>query len=229
MPSKTTLLSLSLALATTASAQSTTIATLLLPDWCVTQSAPTVTVVNQASDLTTYSYSCTTNSAAISAASSKASQIRESAQNAASSLRASLGSLIPDIPQITDLPNPFNDKMKRQDGDCFGLDAFNACIPWEITQGPSYWAVHYTVTDVVAADQVCSFGEGGVASGDATCTASGRVDTRIWGDGDGVHTETFARSEIDEFFIRNTVSVTMGGPAQGELTWIALLFIVCMY
>lgn len=88
---------------------------------------------------------------------------------------------------------------------------FDACIPWEITQGPSYWAVHYTATDVGGLDQECTFGDGGVENGPATCTASGRLDPNIWGDGDDSHTHTFEKTDVDEYFIRNTVPVTAGG------------------
>jgi hypothetical protein len=216
MLSKRTLLSLGLA--ATAAAQTTTEATLLLPDLCVTQSAPTVTVVNVQDTLTTYSYSCSIDSAAVSSASAKASQIAESAQNKASEVRASLATFLPggfkedkDIPE--DRRRRAEGSMKRDSSfECYGFDAFDACIPWEITQGPSYWAVHYTGTNIAAVNQECTFGEGGVANGPATCTGSGRLDPEIWGDGDGSHTETFAKTEVDDFFIRNTVAVTMGGP-----------------
>jgi hypothetical protein len=220
MVSKTIIVSMGLT--AIATAQSTTEATLLLPDLCVTQSAPTVTVVNTQDSLTTYSYSCSIDSAAVSSASAKASQVRESAQNKASEVRASLATMLPKDPKESEKPD---DKrwlaaMKQRDSsfECYGLDAFDACIPWEITQGPSFWAVHYTATNVVGVEQECTFGDGGVASGPATCTASGRLDPEIWGDGDGSHTETFAKTEVDDFYIRNTVMVTMGGEAAPQAT-----------
>lgn len=240
MLSKTTLISLALAATTTA--QTMTSATLLLPDLCVTQSSPTVTIVNTQDSLTTYSYSCSIDSAAVSSASAKASQIKESAQNKASEVRASLATMFPEDPRESDKPGNDNDNkpenddkdkdeendndndkpwpIKKRDSsfECYGLDAFDACIPWEITQGPSYWAVHYTATHVAGFDQECTFGEGGVASGAATCTASGNVDPEIWGDGDGSHTETFAKTEVDMFYIRNTVQVTIGGGGQAQAT-----------
>lgn len=204
-------------LAATASAQSTTTATVLVPDWCVTQATPTVTVVGQG-DLTTYSYSCSYDTSAVSSASAKASQIRESARSKASSLRGD--------PRATDRPDNDNDDdnnndrrrrslnfFGRRDDSCYGWDAFEGCIPWEVTQGPSTWAVHYTATGIVALNQECSFGSGGVSSGDATCTASGRLDPSVWGNGDGPRTRTFAKSDVDRFWIRNTVAATAGGSA----------------
>jgi hypothetical protein len=154
-------------------------------------------------------------------------------------MRASLAIMLPEDPRKTDKPekpdnNNDNDDddddddkpwplamaLKQRDSsfECYGLDAFDACIPWEITQGPSYWAVHYTATHVAGFDQECTFGDGGVASGAATCTARGNLDPGIWGDGDGSHTETFAKTEVDEFYIRNTVQVTMGGGAPAQAT-----------
>jgi hypothetical protein len=109
--------------------------------------------------------------------------------------------------------------MKR-DGDCYnwnnwGFNSYSACIPWEITQGPSIWAVHYTLTNIGALDQECSFGQGGVASGPATCTASGRLDPGVWGDGDGVRTHTFAKGDVERYWIRDVVGVTSGGDGGG--------------
>lgn len=212
MITKTTLLSLAVAAST--AAQTTTTATLLIPDWCVTQSQPSVTVLGSQSDLTTYSFSCTTDYSKISSAAAKASGLEESAKSKASALRASLG--VP--PEETDKPKPrgllFNaDSNEKRDSsyECYGWDAFDACIPWEITQGASYWAVKLSTTDVGGLYQTCTFGDGGVANGPATCTASGRLDPGIWGDGDGSHTETFAKTDVDEFYIRNTVPVTAGG------------------
>ncbi|KAF2123038.1 hypothetical protein BDV96DRAFT_561881, partial [Lophiotrema nucula] len=158
----TTLLSLLLAVG--ASAQSTTTATILVPDWCVTETNPTVTVLGQ-NDLTTYSYSCSIDSAAVSSASQHASEVEASAKSKASALQASLGH-----PQETDKPNQRLARgagrlgiMKRDNYECYGWDAFEACIPWEVTQGPSYWAAHYTVTGIVTVDEECSFGNGGLA------------------------------------------------------------------
>ncbi|KAF2024637.1 hypothetical protein EK21DRAFT_93951, partial [Setomelanomma holmii] len=101
--------------------------------------------------------------------------------------------------------------FEKRDDTCYGWDAFDGCIPWEITQGPSIWAVHYTVTGIVSLDQECSFGPGGVLSGAATCTADGRLDPEVWGRGDGPRTHTFPKSDVDLFWIRNTVGVTEAG------------------
>jgi hypothetical protein len=205
-------------LAGTALSQTTTTATVLIPDWCITQSTPTVTVLNRASDLTTYSYSCSVDSSAVSSASAHASSVVNSALAHASQVRASLGVNI-DIPPI----------HTKRDDSCWGWNEHwnwngngNACIPWEITQGPSIWAVHYTVTGVLALDQECRFGSGGVESGAATCTADGRLDPGVWGDGDGPRTHTFDRADVDRFWIRNTVKVTEGGGA-GPTTTTALV------
>ncbi|KAF2475202.1 uncharacterized protein BDR25DRAFT_279183 [Lindgomyces ingoldianus] len=208
---------LPLLLAALTTALTTSTATLLIPDWCVTQSQPTVTVLGSSSDLTTYSYSCSTDTSKVLAASSKASAIEASAKSKASALQASLGGV--KTKDHSDNARRYlaalaAEREKRDSSyECYGYDAFDACLPWEVTQGASYWAVHYTVTGIVAVDEVCTFGDGGVASGDATCTGSGRLDPSIWGDGDGSHTETFKKTDVDEFFIRNTVPVTMGGKA----------------
>lgn len=208
-----------LLLAALTSAQTTTTATILLPDWCVTQSAPAVTVLGQNS-LTTYSYGCTINSAAVSSAEARASSalaaassLAHEAQSKASAIRASLNLNLPNIPSPTNIPG-FGSKHKR---DCLGFNAgaFDACIPWEVTQGASYWAVHYTATGVIGLEQECTFGDGGVASGAATCTASGKLDPSVWvnGDAEGRHTQTFAKSDVDKYWIRDTVAVTAGGEA----------------
>jgi hypothetical protein len=201
-------------LAGTALAQTTTTATILIPDWCITQSTPTVTVVNRASDLTTYSYSCSIDSSAVSSASAHASSVVNSALAHASEVRASLGVNV-DIPPI----------HTKRDDSCWGWNggwnggwSGNACIPWEITQGPSIWAVHYTVTGIVALDQECRFGAGGVESGDATCTADGRLDPGVWGGGDGPRTHTFGKDDVDRYWIRNAVSVTANGGAGPTTT-----------
>lgn len=207
-------------LAATASAQSatTSTATVLIPDWCVTQTQPAVTVLGQQDGLTTFSYGCPspsiTNTAAIvSSVSARASSLLQSARSRASQVRASLESARPTGNNRRSL-NAF-DFEKRQDDTCYGwnADPYNACIPWEIIQGPSTWAVHLTVTSSVALDQECTFGSGGVASGPATCTASGRLDPGLWGGaGDASRTRTFASSDVDRYFIRNAVPVTAGGP-----------------
>jgi hypothetical protein len=192
----------------TALAQTATTATVLIPDWCITQSSPTVTVLASANDLTTYSYSCSIDSSAISSASARASSALNSALAHASQVRASLGV---DIPPI----------HTKRDSTCWGWDnSWNgdACIPWEITQGPSIWAVHYTVTGVVALDQECSFGSGGVVSGAATCTADGRLDPGVWGGGDGPRTHTFGKEDVDRFWIRDAVRVTVNGAAGPTTT-----------
>lgn len=187
-------------------AQSTTTATILIPDWCITQSAPTVTVVNSNRDLTTYSYSCSIDSSAVSSASAKASSKVEDARNHASAVLASL-----------DVHPPIHTNLARRDNSCFGWDSWrgSACIPWEVTQGPSIWAVHYTAVGIAGLDQECSFGDGGVASGKATCTGDGRLDPGVWGWGDGPHTHTFEKDDVDHFWIRNTVAVTLGGGSGG--------------
>ncbi|KAF2014837.1 hypothetical protein BU24DRAFT_463581 [Aaosphaeria arxii CBS 175.79] len=220
MPSISTLVALA-ALTTTAVGQSTATATLLLPDWCVTQSQPAVTILG-ANSLTTYSYSCSTDTAAMSSASAKASKLGESARQKASEVQASLGVTEAKNPRPTDdsrdnIARYARGLVHERDSsyECYGFDAFDACIPWEITQGESFWAVHYTATDVGGVDQECTFGEGGVQNGPATCTASGRLDPNIWGDGDGSHTETFAKTEVDDFYIRNTVVATFGSQAAG--------------
>jgi hypothetical protein len=119
-----------LALAAGAAAQTTTTATILIPDWCVTQSVPTVTVLGSG-DLTTYSYSCSIDSAAVSSASAKASSIAESAQAKASELKASLATLgKPKDPKETEQPDTKRwlqkmGAMKRDSSyECFGWDAF---------------------------------------------------------------------------------------------------------
>jgi hypothetical protein len=217
-------------LATPILSQTTHTATVLIPDWCVTQSAPTVTVLGTASDLTTYSYSCSIDSSAVSSASAKASSIAGAAQSRASALKASLSANPPGA--RTKDPNNNNnnnnpqtkrglDLVGKRDNSCYGFDSFEACIPWEITQGPSIWAVHYTVTGIVALDQECSFGNGGVSSGAATCTASGRLDPSVWGNGDGPRTHTFQKNDVDMFWIRNTVSVTESGGAVVTTTGLA--------
>ncbi|KAH7092051.1 hypothetical protein FB567DRAFT_545246 [Paraphoma chrysanthemicola] len=156
-------------LAATAAAQT---ATILIPDWCITQSAPAVTVVDRDRDLTTYSYSCSTNTSAVSSASVQGSSVAADAKSRASDLKASLKGL-----KSTDKPD----------------------------------TVHYTVTGIVALDQECSFGAGGVASGAATCTAGGRLDPEVWGRGDGPRTHTFPKSDVDQFWSRETVKVTEAG------------------
>lgn len=197
-------------LAGTARAQSTTTATVLIPDWCVTQAQPTVTVLGQG-DMTTYSYSCSIDSSAVSSASAHASDVAASARSKASEMKSKWD------PRVTGKPNDHNkrtlDFFGKRDDTCYGWNAFEACIPWEITQGPSIWAVHFT-NNIVALDQECTFGQGGIASGPATCTASGRLDPELWGRGDGPHTHTFVKSDVDRYWIRNAVSVTMGGIAQ---------------
>lgn len=214
MALKPTILAL-FALAATASAATTT-ATVLLPNACVTKSAPAVTIIGQASGLTTYSYSCSINSAEVSSAEAKASSLAASAERKASEIEASLGRLKPTI-FARDAQLAESDLEKRAN-ECYGFNAFEACIPWVITQGASYWAVHMTASAVVAVDQVCTFGEGGVSNGPATCTASGRLDPEIWGTGGGSHTETFAKTEVDTFFLRNTVVATSGGQGAGPAT-----------
>jgi hypothetical protein len=202
-----TLLPLLPFLASTALAATTTTATILIPDWCITQSSPAVTVINADHDLTTYSYSCSVDSSAASSASVAA----DAGRSKASAALASAG-VHPPV-------HTNNARMKR-DGDCYnwnnwGFNSYSACIPWEITQGPSIWAVHYTLTNIGALDQECSFGQGGVASGPATCTASGRLDPGVWGDGDGVRTHTFAKGDVERYWIRDVVGVTSGGDGGG--------------
>ncbi|PSN66230.1 hypothetical protein BS50DRAFT_410366 [Corynespora cassiicola Philippines] len=239
MPSSTSVAMLSL-LSAVATAQTTTTATILVPDWCVTQSAPTVTVLGQNS-MTTYSYSCSIDTGAISSALADASGIANSALSAAQSLAESLGAEVPiptqkpdwvpdvdiDIDRRRSSPNPqalYHPMHKRND--CFGYDMVDACIPWEVTQGASYWAVHYTMAGLMGLDQECKFGDGGVESGPATCTATGRIDPEVWGGTDGVHTQTFQKTDVDKWFIRNTVAVTAGGPAgefRSSSFWIETL------
>ncbi|KAH7132583.1 hypothetical protein B0J11DRAFT_427396 [Dendryphion nanum] len=190
MAAKSALLTL-FVLATTASAATTT-ATLLLPNVCVTKATPAVTIIGQANGLTTYSYSCSINTAAVSSAEAKASSIVASR----------------DIEVAV---------LEKRAGECYGWNAFEACIPWVVTQGASYWAVRVTAPAVVGVEQVCTFGDGGVASGPATCTASGRIDPQIWGTGGGSHTETFAKSQVDNHFIRNTVVATTGTGTPGKI------------
>ena len=74
------------------------------------------------------------------------------------------------------------------------------------------WAVHYTARGEIPLDQECNFGPGGVSSGSATCTASGRLDAGVWSVGSGTRTHTFAKEDVDKLWIRNTVAVTAGGP-----------------
>lgn len=201
---------LSLLVGTTTLAQTTTTATILIPDWCITQSAPTVTVINRDRDLTTYSYSCSVDSSAMSSASAKANSIAGDAKSRASAKVASAGLKPTWVPGAV-----------KRDNDCYGwnngwgYNSWEACIPWEITQGASVWAVHYTATGVVALDQECSFGAGGVYSGAATCTASGRLDPGVWGGGEGPRTHTFSRSDVDRFWVKDVVSVTGGGGGYG--------------
>lgn len=196
----------------------TTTATILLPDWCVTQTAPTVTVLGQNS-LTTYSYGCTVNSAAISSAEARASSALAAGSSAINEAQSRLSEKLASRSNAalpTDVPDSENDKrdVDPSEYNCLAADigAFDACIPWEITQGASYWAVHYTATGVIGLEQECSFGDGGVASGAATCTASGQLDPSIWSDGEEEHTRTFALDEVEKYWIRDTVVVTAGGP-----------------
>lgn len=206
MAFKSTILAL-FALAATTSA-STTTATVLLPNACVTKSAPTVTIIGQANGLTTYSYSCSGNGAVVSSVVGRASSIVASVERKASEIEASLERLLP-----TWIARDVDSTREKRANECFGLNALDACIPWVITQGASYWAVHMTASAVLAVNQVCTFGEGGVANGPATCTASGRLDPEFWGTGVGSHVETFAKTKVDKYFIRNTVVATTGGPA----------------
>ncbi|KAH7380322.1 hypothetical protein DE146DRAFT_293111 [Phaeosphaeria sp. MPI-PUGE-AT-0046c] len=195
-------------LAGTALAQSTTTATVLIPDWCITQASPTVTVVNSDRDLTTYSYSCSVDSSAVSSASAKAS-------SAAANARSHVSEVLASLPGVN---VPIHTNFARRDN-CygFGWDSWrgSACIPWEVTQGPSLWAVHYTNSHIGGLDQECTFGPGGVASGQATCTGNGRLDPGVWGRGDGTRTHTFDQGDVDRFWIRNTVAVTLGAGATG--------------
>lgn len=196
-------------------AQSTSTATVLVPYRCVTQATPTVTVVAGQSDLTTYSYICPTatdSAAAYSSASAKASSIWESARSRVSAARSNLGV---EARATGKARRDVNESLilKRQGGGCFGWDndVRDACVPWEVTQGPSTWAVHYTRSGTAALDQECTFGSGGVSSGVATCTGSGRLDPSAWGGSDGTQTRTFSKSDVDRFWVRNTVAVTSGG------------------
>ena len=207
--------------AATAGAQSTKTATVLIPDWCLTQAQPTVTAMGQG-DLTTYSYSCSINSAAVSSASERAFRDSESARSKASLGRSRVNDAKPTDSHNNKSNNDNNNQRRslpsfhafgKRDGDCYGWNAFEACIPWEITQGASTWAVRYTAGGIGALSQECTFGSGGVASGAATCTASGRLDPGIWGVGNGPRTHTFAKNDVDRFWIRNTVAVTAGGRA----------------
>lgn len=199
----TTILPLLPLLACTALAQSTTTATVLIPDWCITQASPTVTVVASSADLTTYSYSCSVDSSAVSSASAKASSEVADARAHVSNVLASL-----------DVNVPIHTNLARRDG-CYGFGwggwQGSACIPWEVTQGPSIWAVHYTNTHIGGLDQECTFGAGGVASGQATCTGNGRLDPGVWGWGDGTRSHTFNVDDVDRYWVRNTVAVTVGG------------------
>jgi hypothetical protein len=198
--------------ALSATAQSTTTATILLPDVCVTQSTPTVTVLG-ANSLTTYSYGCTVNSALVSSGLARASSALADASSVVNAAQSKVSDLLTNIAFPTKIPG-FGNEAKRDDNDCFGFGGFDVCIPWEVTQGPSYWAVHYTAAGVGGISQECSFGDGGVASGAATCTGSGRLDTAVWGDGTGVHTKTFSKEDVDKHWVRNTVAVTAGGPGK---------------
>ena len=64
--------------------------------------------------------------------------------------------------------------------------------------------------NVAALDQECSFGKGGVAAGPATCTASGRLDPKVWGAGNGIRTHVFDSHEINWYWIRDVVVATAG-------------------
>ena len=199
-------------------AQSTGSATVLIPDWCVTQATPTVTATGQG-DLTTYSYLCPSNSVIVSSITARASSALESARSRASEVRSSLEARI--TGDSNDRRSFGFSNVKRQDDTCYGWGAFDGCIPWEVTQGTSTWAAHYTRANVVSIDQQCSFGDGGVSSGSATCTGSGRLDPAVWGDGDGSRTRTFAQTDVDRYWIRNGVAITSGGgplPTNGATT-----------
>lgn len=206
--------------AATASAQSTTTATVLVPDWCVSQAQPTVTVLGQQDALTTYSYICPTSAVPTSSALSHASAVLESARSRASEAmsRWESGARVTAWVRGAEQRRSFLDSkvdFRKRDEDCFGWNvSFDGCIPWEITQGESTWAVHYTVAGVRALDQECSFGSGGVASGPATCTATGRLDASVWGTGDGTRTRTFSKTDVDRYWIRNTVPVTVSATSQ---------------
>jgi hypothetical protein len=186
-------------------AQTTATATILTPNWCITATHPTVTVINAVSDLTTYSYSCSVDSSAASSASAAA----DAGRSKASAALASAGI-------HTRFPHDKRDDCYNWNGGWGG--SWSACIPWEITQGPSIWAVHYTLTNIVALDQECSFGAGGVAEGPATCTASGRLDPGVWGNGDGVRTRTFKKDDVQRYWGRDVVEVTAGGNGGTQAT-----------
>lgn len=79
--------------------------------------------------------------------------------------------------------------------------------------------MHYTLTNIVALDQECTFGAGGVAEGPATCTASGRLDPGVWGDGDGVRTRTFNKDDVQRYWGRDVVQVTAGGAQATTTRW----------
>lgn len=198
--------------ALSATAQSTITATILLPSVCVTQSTPTVTVLGTNS-LTTYSYGCTINSALLSSGLARASSALADASSLINVAQSKASELLTNIAFPTQIPG-FGAKAKRDDSDCFGLGSLDICIPWEVTQGASYWAVHYTAAGVGGLAQECTFGDGGVASGAATCTASGSLDTAVWGDGTGAHTKTFSKEDVDKHWVRDTVAVTAGGPGK---------------
>lgn len=70
----------------------------------------------------------------------------------------------------------------------------------------------------MALDQECTFGAGGVAEGPATCTASGRLDPGVWGEGDGVRTRTFDGDEVKRIWGRDVVEVAAGGSGGAQAT-----------
>ncbi|KAF2180967.1 hypothetical protein K469DRAFT_753054 [Zopfia rhizophila CBS 207.26] len=189
-----------LLLSATAAAETTTVATILIPNWSVTAQNPTVTVLGSQADRTTYSISCSIDTSKVLSASAKASSVKSEMEDFKTSMQSTKG-------KPTGVPDS---RVKRWDGGWGG--PWEACIPWEITQGPSTWAVHYTATDVWSMERECTFGNGGIGNGDATCIARGTLDPDIWGES-GTATHTFHRSDVDDVFLTQTLSVTAGGKA----------------
>ena len=247
----TTLLPL-LLLASLTSAQTTSTATILLPNVCTLQAEPSVTIVAQNNDLTTYTYNCsnyvqptrdftpftskpstTTTTSPIPTSNTTDSLSLYTLSESSSVFRISNAPTITNrhrIPTATGVAYIVDDRCDRI--------ATEGCIPWEITQGASFWGVYATVFVnldayvTLEARQECTFGDGGIASGSATCEVRElRTNaTDFWyATGSRI---TLAKSMVDRYFVRNTVAVAVAvtAPGPGKLRvwgWVGLSLLTC--
>jgi len=250
----TTLLPLLLLLASLTSAQTTSTATILLPNVCTLQAEPSVTIVAQNNDLTTYSYNCanyvqpTRQFIPFTSQPSPTTTSPVPTANATDSLSLYTLSKLPatfSIPRAPTITGWRRIATATAGGVAYTIDRTcgrasptEGCIPWEITQGASFWGVHVTVfinlnTYVtLEARQECTFGDGGIASGSATCEVKElRTNaTDFWyATGSRI---TVAKSMVDRYFVRNTVAVAVAvtAPGPGKLRvwgWVGLSLLTC--